>query len=168
MFEPDALKLKEELVPYNIRIRPNSSSKTPPQWLLLDHTIAVLWLLYNSNRKLKDKLDIEQLKWAHVFLKGICSEKKENLSDIKNCITDIEDRLIAQYAGLTMNKASKIISGDSSLEVTILSKTDPEILKSIKNISGDKEVEIKKVEAEAPKKYIKRTVSCCSLFLSES
>lgn len=152
MLDPDLPKLKEELIPYDFDARPQSPSKPPPHWLLLDHTVAVLWSLYNQEHR-KDNLNIEQLKRAHGFLKGIRNEKGDNPKDIKKSLALLEDKMIESYAGLMMeskdNKKGKK-EKVSPLEITIISKADPEMFTSMKIEQEKQKEKVKNENNENP------------------
>ncbi|KAK6633043.1 hypothetical protein RUM43_012786 [Polyplax serrata] len=108
----------------------DSTSIVPPSWLLLDHTIAVVWLMFRSlsSKSVQDRsqlsnlsllsiffeflhlripyiaqftlTDINDLKWAYEFLREIRNNRGENPPDVKVCLKQIQDRLIELYARL--------------------------------------------------------------------
>ncbi|GJQ75661.1 hypothetical protein Trydic_g17736 [Trypoxylus dichotomus] len=94
-------------MPYIFRTpNPNSSrevkkvpTKCPPYALQLDHTLAVVWILY-SKKEVKRPMGIVQLQWAHNFLRGIYNRRGEHPKDVALCLQQIEDQLIEQYAGM--------------------------------------------------------------------
>ncbi|KAK6622431.1 hypothetical protein RUM44_002242 [Polyplax serrata] len=82
----------------------DSTSIVPPSWLLLDHTIAVVWHMFRSlsSKSVQDRsqLNINDLKWAYEFLREIRNNRGENPPDVKVCLKQIQDRLIELYARL--------------------------------------------------------------------
>ncbi|KAL0277293.1 UNVERIFIED_CONTAM: hypothetical protein PYX00_004632 [Menopon gallinae] len=137
-FEEDGDRKKEfEPVTYTFRVpekgkKGGSSVLSPPEWLLLDHTIAVVWSLFNSS--LSANLDIDDLKWAHEFLKEVRNNKGENPPDVKTCLTEIQNRLISLYAQLT-HKEDK----SKEQESATVSKTETVIVEPSNSVKEPKQ-----------------------------
>ncbi|KAF7272201.1 uncharacterized protein LOC143205254 [Rhynchophorus ferrugineus] len=108
-------------MPYTFRLPPapkpthvkNVVAKSPPFHLLLDHTIAVIWMVF-SNETYDSPLGIVQLQWALAFLKTIYSKSGERPKDVELCIEVIEDQLIEQYAGMAKQLSQMDKINDSS------------------------------------------------------
>ncbi|KAJ8920130.1 hypothetical protein NQ315_011787 [Exocentrus adspersus] len=104
--------LKEQAAPYTpmpytfrvsnacnrVKIR-NMWARCPPFHLLLDHTIAVVWLLF-AQKEYNCPLGISQLQWALAFLKTIHTRQGDRPKDVEICISTIENILVDAYAEL--------------------------------------------------------------------
>lgn len=89
----------------------NVVARSPPFHLLVDHTIAVIWMLF-SNENYDSPMGIVQLQWALAFLKTIYLRTGERPKDVELCIENIEDMLMEEYATLSeqldaMNKINE-------------------------------------------------------------
>ncbi|KYB25573.1 hypothetical protein TcasGA2_TC034328 [Tribolium castaneum] len=76
------------------------TTKPPPFYLQFDHTIAVIWTLFNKESN-KETLGIVQLQWALYFLEGIYNDEGVHPKDVQLCIDTIQDYLIAEYAEIS-------------------------------------------------------------------
>lgn len=104
-------------MPYTFRLPPapkptqikNVVARSPPFHLLVDHAIAVIWMLFSSE-EYDSPLGIVQLQWALAFLKTIYLRSGERPKDVELCIENIEDLLIEEYANLSveLEKMNKI------------------------------------------------------------
>ncbi|KAL3268150.1 hypothetical protein HHI36_007277 [Cryptolaemus montrouzieri] len=81
-----------KLLPY-LRVR------TPPFYLQLDHSIAVIWCLFCPSAK--KSLGIAQLQWAMSFLRSIYNKYNERPKDVQICIDAIQDYLVELYADVS-------------------------------------------------------------------
>lgn len=94
-------------IPYIFRIPLDSDTKeirksyarSPPFYLQLDHTLAVIWSIFSQQPPTKP-LGVAQLHWALNFLKTIKNENGEHPKDISLCIEIIQDQLLEIYAAL--------------------------------------------------------------------
>ncbi|XP_028130679.1 uncharacterized protein LOC114326483 [Diabrotica virgifera virgifera] len=77
----------------------NLLARSPPFHLLLDHTIAVIWLLFGQG-EYDSPLGIGQLQWALAFLKTVQTGTGDYTQDVARCIETIENILINNYADL--------------------------------------------------------------------
>ncbi|XP_050306430.1 uncharacterized protein LOC126743397 [Anthonomus grandis grandis] len=108
---------KYKPMPYTFRLPPapkpthikNVVAKSPPFHLLLDHTIAVIWMLF-SPEEFDSPLGIVQLQWALAFLKTIYLRTGERPKDVDICIDNLEELLIEEYAKMNeeLEKMKKI------------------------------------------------------------
>ncbi|CAG9762191.1 unnamed protein product [Ceutorhynchus assimilis] len=95
-------------MPYTFRLPPapkptqikNVVGKSPPFHTLVDHTIAVIWMMFSSENY-DSPLGIVQLQWALAFLKTIFLRTGERPKDVEICIDAIEDVLLEKYANLS-------------------------------------------------------------------
>ncbi|XP_060529158.1 uncharacterized protein LOC132703736 [Cylas formicarius] len=107
-------------MPYTFRLPPGPkssrvdtiSARNIPFHLWLDHTIAVVWMLF-SEQEYDCPLGAAQLQWALAFLKSIFSKNGDRPKDVELCVEKIESKLIDEYAMLCselskMNKIEKI------------------------------------------------------------
>lgn len=96
----------------------NGLVKCPPFYLLLDHTLAVIWTLFTKCAVPKELgnlivncynviiieivkiAGIVQLQWALGFLRTIHNTRGEYTKDVQLCIIAIEDQLIELYADM--------------------------------------------------------------------
>ncbi|RZC39760.1 uncharacterized protein BDFB_007653, partial [Asbolus verrucosus] len=78
----------------------NIITKPPPFHLQFDHTIAVIWTLFNKDAN-KNNLGIVQLQWALYFLKSIYNSEGVHPKDVQLCIDTIQDYLIDEYADIS-------------------------------------------------------------------
>ncbi|XP_023013446.2 uncharacterized protein [Leptinotarsa decemlineata] len=87
----------------------NLRARSPPFYLLLDHAISVIWLIF-AEKEYECPLGIAQLQWASAFLKTIHNRQGEHPKDVEVCIDAIEEILLNQYAELSkeMNTANKL------------------------------------------------------------
>ncbi|XP_066245920.1 uncharacterized protein [Euwallacea similis] len=87
----------------------NVMTRCPPFHLLVDHTIAVIWMIF-SPEQYKSPLGIAQLHWALHFLKTIYLRNGDRPKDVELCIDNIEEMLMEQYAmlNLELGKIDKI------------------------------------------------------------
>ncbi|CAH1114041.1 unnamed protein product [Psylliodes chrysocephalus] len=87
----------------------NLTARSPPFHILLDHTIAVVWLLFAQNTY-DCPLGINQLQWALAFLKTIQDPNGDYTEDVKICIDAIEEILVKDYADLQqeINSANQL------------------------------------------------------------
>nr|CAI5817693.1 unnamed protein product [Callosobruchus analis] len=94
-------------IPYTFRVPTlnspikikNLRSKCPPYYLLLDHTIAVLWLLFAS-KEYNSPLGISQLQWALSFLRTVKTRNGDYPKDIAVAINAVEQILVNNYSDL--------------------------------------------------------------------
>lgn len=98
--------------------------KMVPFHLLLDHTIAVIWLTL-SEKDYTAPLGIVQLQWANEFLKTIFNEKGEHPKDIQFCIDTIERLLLEEYSDLNkeldkLENAKKNLQNNGITNVAIV------------------------------------------------
>lgn len=77
----------------------NVPTRCPPYHIHLDHTLAVIWILF-SKTEVKRPLGIVQLQWALNFMDGIYNRRGEHPKDVALCIQQIQDELIEQYADI--------------------------------------------------------------------
>ncbi|XP_056632402.1 uncharacterized protein LOC130442369 [Diorhabda sublineata] len=77
----------------------NLLARSPPFHVLLDHTIAVVWLLFAAG-EYDCPLGINQLQWALAFLKTIQCRTGDYSKDIELCINALENILVTQYSDL--------------------------------------------------------------------
>ncbi|KAK9877296.1 hypothetical protein WA026_017688 [Henosepilachna vigintioctopunctata] len=85
--------------------------RTPPFYLQLDHTIAVIWCMFSPTAK--KSLGIAQLQWALSFLKSIFNKNNERPKDIQHCIDAILDYIIELYADIS-NKLDSLKNMEKS------------------------------------------------------
>ncbi|XP_030745638.1 uncharacterized protein LOC115874584 [Sitophilus oryzae] len=135
-------------MPYTFRLPPspkpiqvkNVIAKCPPFYVLLDHAIAVIWMVF-SGEKYDCPLGIAQLQWALAFLKTIYARTGERPKDVEVCVEAIEDILIDRYAALSkeIDKVDKINERSDFTDGALHSKT-------VKKINLDKFVFSKNYE----------------------
>ncbi|KAJ8982833.1 hypothetical protein NQ317_014222, partial [Molorchus minor] len=108
-------------MPYTFRVKSMSNrvkvntllGRAPPFYLLLDHTIAVIWAIF-GNQEYDCPLGIAQLQWALSFLKTVHTPKGDRPEDVQLCIDAIENILVDKYAELSTE-----INGLEDLDKTV-------------------------------------------------
>lgn len=88
----------------------NVVAKSPPFHVLVDHTLAVIWMIFSTEKYANSPLGIVQLQWALAFLKTIFLRTGERPKDVEICIENIENILIDRYAAMNqeMDKMNRI------------------------------------------------------------
>ncbi|KAG5891873.1 hypothetical protein JTB14_015891 [Gonioctena quinquepunctata] len=103
---PYIFRVPSAPVPTKVR---NLKARSPPFYLLLDHAISVIWLIF-AEKEYECPLGIAQLQWASAFLKTIHNRQGGYPKDVEVCIDAIEEILLNQYAELSkdMNTADEL------------------------------------------------------------
>lgn len=87
------------------------TAKAPPFYLLFDHTIAVVWSLFDKESR-RDNLGIVQLHWALYFLESISNTDSTSSKDVLLCIETIRDYLIDAYSEMS---EESVVYGNATL-----------------------------------------------------
>ncbi|KAJ8941838.1 hypothetical protein NQ318_005121, partial [Aromia moschata] len=171
---------------YTFRVKPTTNrvklstlfGRTPPFYLLLDHTIAVIWGIF-GNGEYDCPLGIAQLQWALLFLKTIHTRKGDCPPDVQLCIDAIEKILVDQYADLSteisnldrLNRTVHYIDGALG-STTMISQTLPFSLNYAEMMSKtpqdkqsdlEKTISITSTEAEEQLEFLKKSAGVESI-----
>ena len=92
---------------YNFRLQHKDQGprvRSPPFHVQLDHTIAVLWCLYNNSSITPD---VGHLQWAKHFLQRIRNHHGDMPKDVEIVVKAIEESMLAMYAALSRKPSYK-------------------------------------------------------------
>lgn len=82
--------------------RPPSRIRCPDYHIMLDHTIAILWLCFQQPRPKQQQIKLKeisaaQIQWAIRFLEGIRGADGHNSADVRMAIDHLQEAIFTKY-----------------------------------------------------------------------
>lgn len=108
------------------RGRPISRIRCPEFSVMLDHTIAILWLCYQQPRPAQQQIKLKnvsaaQIQWAIRFLEGIRGADGRNSTDVRMAIEHLQEVIFAKYNSVadtsSLRHANSMPNIDSATEI---------------------------------------------------